>query len=350
MLVPVCVRSSLTYKEKPMQSTLSTHTLPALSDAEPRRLLRQAWDFNWPLTLAVLLHLALIPIFAVAIFVDPQVITGVPAWIKPLKFAISISIYSLSFLWLLIHVQGWRRVVQTVATLTALALTAEMALIAMQVLRGTTSHFNNTTPFDAMVFNIMGGMIVLVAVMNLLVGIRLLFQKLPDRALAWSLRLAVLVSLVGMMTGFLMTGQTSPAQAAADAADLPHSSGAHSVGVEDGGPGLPFLGWSTEGGDLRVAHFVGLHALQVLPLTAWFLKRRRVDARSRTRLVLIAGIGYLGITLLLIWQALAGQSVVAPDTRMLAATGGWLFILAAAAWLVWRRRMQAEGNPEPVRR
>jgi hypothetical protein len=114
------------------------------------------------------------------------------------------------------------------------------------------------------------------------------------------------------------------------------------VGVEDGGPGLPFLGWSTEGGDLRVAHFVGLHALQVLPLIAWFLSRRRVDLRSRTRLVIIAGIGYLGLTLLLTWQALAGQSIVAPDAAMMAATGGWLILLAAAAWMVWTRRVPAD--------
>lgn len=327
-----------------MQTTLSAHTQRTSWSMEPSRLLHQAWAFNWPLTLAALLHLALIPVFTLAIFVDPQIITGVPAWIKPLKFAISISIYSLTLLWLLTYIQGWRPLVQTVATLTAVAMVAEMALISMQVLRGTTSHFNATTPFDAMVFNIMGAMIVLVALMNLLTGIRLLFQKLPDPAFAWSLRLAVLVSFVGMMTGFLMVGQTTPAQATAEAAGISHTSGAHSVGVEDGGPGLPLLGWSTEGGDLRVGHFVGLHALQVLPLVAWLL-RRRADVRSRTRLVLIAGVGYLGITLLLIWQALAGQSIVAPDVRMLAATGGWLILIATAAWLVWSRRVQTGTRP-----
>ncbi len=316
------------------------------------RLFNQAWAFNWPLTLAVLIHLALIPVFTVAYFVDPRIITGVPAWAKPLKFALSISVYGFTFLWLLTQVQGWRRVVQTVATLTAAALIGEMFLITMQVVRGTTSHFNFTTPFDATVFNIMGALIVLVATGNLIVGIRLLFQKLPDPALAWSLRLAVLVTLVGMMTGFLMTSQTTPAQAAASAAGLPQTLGAHSVGVEDGGAGLPFLGWSTEGGDLRVGHFVGLHALQVLPLTAWLLNRgrlrSRLDTRSRTRLVVIASVGYLGLTVITIWQALRSQPLIAPDALTLAVAGGWvaLTLLAAAAAWPWRTT-QAHPSPQP---
>lgn len=317
------------------------------------RLFNQSWAFNWPLTLAVLIHLALIPIFTVVYFADPRVITGVPAWTKPLKFALSISVYGFTFLWLLTQVQGWRRLVQSIATLTAAALMGEMFLITLQVVRGTTSHFNLTTPFDAMVFNIMGALIVLVATGNLIVGIRLLFQKLPDPALAWSLRLAVLVTLVGMMTGFLMTSQTTPAQAAASAAGMPHTSGAHSVGVEDGGPGLPFLGWSTEGGDLRVGHFVGLHALQTLPLAAWLLNRGRVrhrlDTRSRTRLVVIAGISYLGLTVLVTWQALRGQPLIAPDALTLAAAGGWLaltLLAAAAAW-PWRPARLHPVSPQP---
>jgi hypothetical protein len=313
------------------------------TQTELRSLLARAWALNWPLTLTGLLNLALIPLFLAAAILDPRVIAGSPAWFKPLKFAISIGIYSFTFLWVLTFVQGRRRWVRFAATATAIAFMVEVALIAMQVVRGTTSHFNEATPFDETVFNIMGAFVVLLALCNLLLGILLLFQRLPDRALVWSLRLAVLICLVGMMTGFLMTTQETPAQRAAD----PQlTSGAHSVGVEDGGPGLPLVGWSTEAGDLRVPHFFGLHGLQVLPIVAWALARpglrRRLDDRGRSGLVLVAGLGYLALVLLLTWQALRGQSVISPDGLTLAVLGGWLLVLAAAALAILLRRPRTD--------
>ena len=84
--------------------------------------------------------------------------------------------------------------------------------------------------------------------------------------------------------------------------------GAHTVGAADGGPGLPGTGWSTEHGDLRVAHFLGLHALQALPLVALVLPRRRFADATRVRLILTAGGSYVALFGILLWQALRGQS------------------------------------------
>jgi hypothetical protein len=279
--------------------------------------------------------------------VDPLVITGAPAWIKPLKFAISGGIYGASFLWLLTYIRGRHRWVQIAATVTGVALIVETALITLQVIRGTTSHFNVSTPFDAAVFSAMGGFITVLATFALVAGIWLIFQRMDDRAFAWSLRLAILVSFAGMMTGFLMTTQTTPAQAEQMATGTMVSAGAHSVGVEDGGPGLPFVGWSTTGGDLRVPHFVGLHALQIIPLVAWGFSRpalrRRLNDRRRTALVVIAGLGYLALLLILTWQALRGQSVVAPDSLTLAAFAGLSIATLGASAVILRRSPQQAG-------
>ncbi|MBO0793244.1 MAG: hypothetical protein J2P36_20160, partial [Ktedonobacteraceae bacterium] len=87
----------------------------------------------------------------------------------------------------------------------------------------------------------------------------------------------------------------------------------------DGGPGLPFVGWSTEGGDLRIPHFVGLHALQVLPLFWWLFLRRSRLLRDGHRVALVwtISVGYLGVVGLLTWQALRAQPLIAPDAYTL---------------------------------
>jgi len=260
------------------------------------------------------------------IFVDHRVITGVPAWLKPAKFAISVSVYCFTFVWLLGFVENHPRLVRVVANVTAFSVIAEMIAIIAQAARGTTSHFNLTTPLNSLLWIMMGAFIVLVWTMNLVVAIMLLLQRMPDRAFAWSLRLGVLISSVGMALAFLMVTPT-PAQAAAIASGYgSHIVGAHSVGVADGGPGLPVFGWSIVAGDLRVAHFVGLHALQVLPFFGWLLTRRRsvfalLAVNDRLALVWTGGLAYLGLVLVLAWQALRGQSLVSPDAKTIAAAG-----------------------------
>jgi hypothetical protein len=228
---------------------------------------------------------------------------------------------------------------------TTISFMVELVVVVLQVVRGTTSHFNVGTPFDEMLWNTMGMFVIVIWLMNLLAAVLLLIQRLPDRAFAWALQLGLLLTLVGAASGVLMTRPT-PTQLAALKADQPVAAiGAHSVGVEDGGPGLPVTGWSTTGGDMRVAHFVGLHALQALPLVGWLLTRRRarrLGPGQRTALVWTAGLAYLGLMLLLIWQALRGQPLIAPDATTLAALGGLAgaTALAVAAIFAHGRRRQ----------
>jgi hypothetical protein len=126
-------------------------------------------------------------------------------------------------------------------------------------------------------------------------------------------------------------------------------SGAHSVGVPDGGPGMPVTGWSTTGGDLRIGHFVGLHGLQVLPLLALLLHRsaRRWAETTRVRLVLVAAVGYALLTGLLTGQALRGQPLLRPDALTLAAFAALVLGVAvtAAAVLAADRRPPHAGPP-----
>jgi hypothetical protein len=103
--------------------------------------------------------------------------------------------------------------------------------------------------------------------------------------------------------------------------------------VPDGGPGLPITRWSTAGGDLRVPHFLGLHALQALPLLAWFLERRR---RPAARPVIAAAVAWLGLVAVTLAQALRGQPLFSLDAVTLAAAGTVLVCTFAIATVPMR--------------
>jgi hypothetical protein len=131
--------------------------------------------------------------------------------------------------------------------------------------------------------------------------------------------------MVGLSLAFLMTSPTAKQRASMKNSTFDGIVGAHSVGVPDDGPIMPITGWSTAGGDLRIPHFVGMHALQALPLFLLFLgvlatrfPRLRSDA-VRLRLVLIAAAGYAALIGLVTWQALRGQSLIHPDALTLGA-------------------------------
>jgi hypothetical protein len=186
--------------------------------------------------------------------------------------------------------------------------------------------------------------------MNLVLAILLLFERIPDRPFAWSLRLGLLVSLVGMGSGFLMVRPTPEQRATMTAGRGPRIVGAHSFGVADGGPGLPIVGWSTVGGDLRVAHFVGIHAMQLLPFFGWFIAlRRNAFARFKEahRLALISTVGfaYLGLVLLLVWQALRGQSVIHPDAQTLTAGVVLIALAGLSTSIIAGHAKRAYSNP-----
>jgi hypothetical protein len=86
-------------------------------------------------------------------------------------------------------------------------------------------------------------------------------------------------------------------------------SGAHTIGAPDGGPGLPITGWSREHGDLRVPHFIGMHAVQVLPAIAWAIGLVAAGAGRRLA-VFAAAAGYYALFAMLLAQALAGHPLV----------------------------------------
>jgi hypothetical protein len=301
--------------------------------------LSRLWRSDRTLTASGLLMLAALAVFLVALAIDSRVIAGAPAWLKPAKFAISTAIYLFALAWVFTYLSEWGRLRRIVGHATAGIFILEVAIIALQAWRGTTSHFNVSTPFNATLFAVMGSAIVVQTLLSASVAVALWRQPFEDRALGWALRLGMVITIAGASLGGLMTRPTEVQVQQIATTHQVSIVGAHTVGAPDGGPGLPGTGWSVQHGDLRVPHFLGLHALQVLPAIALLLWRRRVEDARRVRLMLVAGGSYAAVFSILIWQALRGQALVAPDALTLAVLVLWISL--TVGFVVWPFRTRS---------
>jgi hypothetical protein len=234
--------------------------------------------------------------------VDQRTLLGAPVWLKPLKFAISFTAYAGALAWMLGQLRQRRMVVAGWTIVVASVL--ELGAIAVQAGRGVPSHFNSSGGTDTLVYSLMGVTIAVLYLATLAIALRFLREPGRNPVMGLAIRLGLVVGLIGLSVGILMVLQS-----------------AHAVGVPDGGPGLPLVGWSTTGGDLRIGHFVGMHALQLLPLLAAGLAGplgRTLDVTARTRVVWAVAGGYTAFVLLVTWQALRAQPLLAPDGLTLA--------------------------------
>ena len=297
------------------------------------------WRGSPPLTSVGLVMLAVAVPSLIGVFVDSRIITGAPAWLKPFKFAISTAVYSLTLAWIFQWLSAWPRVRRIVGWTTAIVFVLEVAIIDLQAWRGTTSHFNAATTLDRTLFFVMGGAILLQTLISVAVAVALWRQRFADRALGWALRLGMTLTIAGAMTGSLMTRPTDAQLADLRAGNPMTIVGAHSVGGVDGGPGVPVTGWSREHGDVRVPHFVGLHAIQVLALIAVGLRRWRRPEDVRVRVVVAAAASYASLFLLLLWEALRGRSIVAPDALGVGSMAIWAAVtMLGLGWIARRSR------------
>lgn len=299
-----------------------------------RDALARLWHDDRPLTAVGMLMLGVLAATAVGLRVDPRMVGGDPVWLKPAKFAASTAIYSLTLAWLLSYLPDWPRTRRIVSVVTAVVFVVEVGIIAVQAWRGVSSHFNVSTPLDAVLFAVMGAAIGIQTLVSAQVAIALWRQPIVDRAMGSALRAGMVITLLGASSAGLMTMPTAAQRTELATAHAMPRAGAHTVGGPDGEVGLPGTGWSRTHGDLRIPHFFGLHALQCLPLVALAVRRRR-RPQEAARLVRVAAVSYAALFGILLAQALRGESLVAPGgfTVMLAL----LWTLATLLGIVWAR-------------
>jgi len=195
-----------------------SRAMPLAADGTMTAFVGRLWRNSPPLTGVGILMLAVAIPSLIGVFADPRAITGAPAWLKPFKFAISTAIYGLTLAWVFGWLTDWPRTRRIVGWTTAIVFVLEVAIIDVQAWRGTTSHFNVSTPLDRTLFMVMGSAIMVQTVVSITVAVALWRQRFADRPLGWALRFGMTLTILGALTGPLMTRPTANQLARAGAA------------------------------------------------------------------------------------------------------------------------------------
>ncbi len=276
---------------------------------------RTAWERELRLFVGASLALALVGLILWPF--DARTVGGAPLWLKPIKFGISNAIFAASLGWYLRWLPQREDLARRAARVTVVVLTVENVLIALQAARGVRSHFNASTPFDAVVVSLMGIAITTLMIVSARVLVALCRARFEDASWKWIVRGGFALTLLGASVGGIMTQPSAAQITTLRTTYTAPVIGGHTVGAPDGGPSMPVTGWSTSHGDLRVPHFAGLHAMQLLPLAFLALARGVTSPRRRLWMARLVTLSYAAVILLLLLQALRGESVTSSGVTML---------------------------------
>jgi hypothetical protein len=239
-------------------------------DANDRVLSRMGWAL-----------IAAVPVFAALAVIYSATAThgvtaGVNPWIKPIKFALSFSTYASTISVLLLALQIPRWQLTLVRRTIAASVSLEIFSLGMQAWRSAYPHAASPL-LDGPLAQLTNGMVmvntaIVCWMLALFCANRVRTDKV-DRPMLAAIRYSIVIFLVGNVIGGYMLAR-----------------GSHTVGAADNsGPGLPFVNWSTIAGDLRIAHFIALHAIQILPLFAYVLSQMApIPAVRRRKLSIVA--------------------------------------------------------------
>lgn len=242
-----------------------------------------------------MLLMALTAVALLGQLLDPRTIDDVNVWVKPAKFLFSVAIFSLTFAWFFGYVRPERRgswTLRAVVVVLVAAGTVELAYISWQAAHALASHFNRSSTFYEIMYALMGVAAVL------LVGTTLPLAWEIARRPASGLRPDFVASVVvGLVLCFVLGGGLGGYMS---------QQAGHSVGAVGGT--VPIVGWNRSGGDLRAAHFLGIHAQQAIPVIGTLIGG--IPRRFRWPALVIGAVMYVGIAVAFFAQALAGQPLM----------------------------------------
>ena len=211
---------------------------------------------------------------------------GVNAWFKPFKFAVSIGLFSWTMAWYCHYLSDFNVTPFNWTVITLFGF--ELIYIIFQASKGQLSHFNISTPTYSLLYSLMGLAATLVTLYTAYIGLLFFTQSFPNlpNYYVWSIRLGILIFVIFSFEGGLMGSQMN-----------------HSVGAINDNSNWWIVGWSKTVGDLRVSHFIGMHALQLLPLLSFYVFKN-------TKITIIISIFYGLLATSTLVQALNGKPLI----------------------------------------
>jgi hypothetical protein len=269
---------------------------------------------------------------------DPRLLeSGENIWLKPVRFALAFAIHLLTLVWIT-KLTGRDEVRDDLFSagirLQVIIAAIEFACIALQAGRGVPSHFNLATPFDRLVFTIMG-----LGTAGLMLGFLLMIAGLlrrPGNGFAAACAVAGIgFAILGGLVGVIMVMPDASQSALLKAGQKLSMVGNHAVG-EPSQAKIPFFGWDRIAGDWRVPHFIGLHGMQLFPLLAWLRGMRGGRAGFRPLGITVAG--YALLFAWSTWLTVNARSIFSPDLDNLAV------VALSAGVLAWGFQSSRAGN------
>jgi hypothetical protein len=216
-------------------------------------------------------------------------VNHINAFIKPMKFFFSVWLFCFTMGWLVFELQQ-PSVANSYSLMVVIVMSIELIIITWQAANGRLSHFNILSALYRSLFMLMGIAITVLTAWTLYIGYQFFTVQPATIPLGylWGIRLGIICFVIFAFEGGMMGARLS-----------------HTIGAADGGEGLPIVNWSKHFGDLRIAHFFGMHALQLLPLIGYFIFKKT------SGIIVVSAIYFVFVSVMLV-RALKGLPLVKP--------------------------------------
>ena len=242
-----------------------------------------SWASKFLVSYGLIMLLALVFCYVWSLS-DHRLIGEVGVWVKPMKFMLSTALFALTTVWVLkvahsdldqMPVYPW------IVALLVLTSLFEVVYISYQASQGSASHYNVSDPFHAFMFGVMA-----VAAVGLTFSQAWLAWEIWNEQKGADLRVETLGVIIGLtmtfvlstISGFMLGGNQPPS-----------------------GQGIPIVGWHLYK-DIRPAHFLGVHAQQLIPL--WGLIAAKFMGTFSTAGLLIGAFLYVMLWGISTWLSL----------------------------------------------